>query len=313
MILTMSPILAAFCSSWAWKRFERRTTFLYRAVRLDRVDLDDDRLVALVRDDRAEALLAPAELALGLRDPDDRLALGRLLALDAALLRARAKRARQVLALRLRAGLRCGRGSGLGGSSGLPRRRAPRRRAPRHGLASASATGSSATGSSATGSPRPRAPRQRARAPPRRRAPRPQAPRRPAPQPRRSSTTGSGSLSATGSSTGSLLGHRLLSHGLLDDGLRLSLGHGLLGRSLLGHRLVDGSGLLDDVRRLDNRLLDGRLLGLLLLGCCLLLSHYVFPSRSRSRRTVRMRAISRFAGAAGHCCRARRSRTGSGG
>src|SRR5262245_30766991 len=31
-------------------------------------DLDDDRLVALVRDDDAPALLAPAELGLGLRD-----------------------------------------------------------------------------------------------------------------------------------------------------------------------------------------------------------------------------------------------------
>src|SRR5918995_948622 len=47
-------------------------------------DLDDDRLVALVRNDRAETLLAAAELVLGLREAHDRLALSRLLALDAA-------------------------------------------------------------------------------------------------------------------------------------------------------------------------------------------------------------------------------------
>src|SRR5688500_13138045 len=91
---------------------------LVAAVGLDRVDLDDDRLVALVRDDRAETLLAAAELVLGLREADDRLALGRLLALDAALLRARAQSAGEVLALRLRTGLRRGlggRGRDLGG------------------------------------------------------------------------------------------------------------------------------------------------------------------------------------------------------
>src|SRR5829696_10463714 len=77
-------------------------------VRLDRVDLDHDRLVALVRDDRALALLAAAELLLGPRDARDRLPLGGLLALDAALLRT--ERTRQPLALRLRAGLRRGRG-----------------------------------------------------------------------------------------------------------------------------------------------------------------------------------------------------------
>src|SRR5688500_12356852 len=90
---------------------------LVARVGLDRVDLDHDRLVALVRNDGAEPLLAAAELALGLRQADDRLAFRRLLALDATLLRARTERARQALALRLRAGLRGG-GGGLGGGLG---------------------------------------------------------------------------------------------------------------------------------------------------------------------------------------------------
>src|SRR6478672_5591321 len=63
---------------------------------LDHVDLDDDRLVALVGDDDAAALLAPAELVVRLREADDRLAGRRLLAHD---LRARAAlRARNVTA-----------------------------------------------------------------------------------------------------------------------------------------------------------------------------------------------------------------------
>src|ERR687898_2658468 len=86
-------------------------------VGLDRVDLDDDRLVALVGDDGALALLAAAELLLGLRQARDRPALGRLLALNPALLRA--QRARETLALGLRPGL--GRGSRRRGSRGLGR------------------------------------------------------------------------------------------------------------------------------------------------------------------------------------------------
>src|SRR6478672_3628070 len=49
---------------------------------LDHVDLDDDRLVALVGDDDAAPLRTPAALALGLLGPRDRLALLRLLAHD---------------------------------------------------------------------------------------------------------------------------------------------------------------------------------------------------------------------------------------
>src|SRR6478672_7503368 len=65
---------------------------------LDHVDLDDDRLVALVGDDAA-ALLAPAELGLRLRRAGDRLAARRPLAHG---LRARtALRARDVLPRRL--------------------------------------------------------------------------------------------------------------------------------------------------------------------------------------------------------------------
>src|SRR5207244_7343326 len=54
---------------------------LVAGVGLDRVDLDDDRLVHPARDDDAAPLLAAAALALGLRQPDDRLPLLRLLAL----------------------------------------------------------------------------------------------------------------------------------------------------------------------------------------------------------------------------------------
>ena len=65
---------AAFASSCAWNLRVRRTTFLYLRVRLRHVDLDDDRLVALVGDDDAAPLLAPAELGLRLRQARDRLA-----------------------------------------------------------------------------------------------------------------------------------------------------------------------------------------------------------------------------------------------
>src|SRR5689334_20489364 len=49
-------------------------------VALDHVDLDDDRLVALVGDDDAAPLLAPPPLGLGLLGTGDRLARRRLLA-----------------------------------------------------------------------------------------------------------------------------------------------------------------------------------------------------------------------------------------
>src|SRR5262245_8707792 len=49
-------------------------------VRLDRVDANDDRLVHRGRDDNAAALLVATALALGLRQPRDRLALRGLLA-----------------------------------------------------------------------------------------------------------------------------------------------------------------------------------------------------------------------------------------
>src|SRR6266545_3589197 len=52
---------------------------LVARVRLDRVDLDDDRLVHRAGDDDAAALLAAAALGLRLRCPRDRLALGRAL------------------------------------------------------------------------------------------------------------------------------------------------------------------------------------------------------------------------------------------
>src|ERR671918_2620609 len=66
-------------------------------VRLDRVDADDDRLVARGADDGALALLAPAALVLGLLEPHDRLAL--LRRLEPALWALAAKRAREALLL----------------------------------------------------------------------------------------------------------------------------------------------------------------------------------------------------------------------
>src|SRR5439155_1187145 len=71
-------------------------------VGLDHLDLDDDRLVHRVRDDDAAALLTAARLALRLRQADDRLALGRRLALGSPGLGA--QRARQTLLLALRLG-----------------------------------------------------------------------------------------------------------------------------------------------------------------------------------------------------------------
>src|SRR5918994_6945037 len=54
---------------------------LVARVRLHDVDADDDRLVHRRRDDDAAALLTPAALVFGLRQPGDRLPLGRLLPL----------------------------------------------------------------------------------------------------------------------------------------------------------------------------------------------------------------------------------------
>src|SRR5262249_29012950 len=72
---------------------------LVARVRLDRVDLDDDRLVHRVRDDDAAALLPAAAFGLRLRRARDRLPLGGALPLR---LRVRvALRARQALALLL--------------------------------------------------------------------------------------------------------------------------------------------------------------------------------------------------------------------
>src|SRR5256885_557551 len=78
-------------------------------VRLHRVDADDDRLVHRARDDDTAALLAAAAIALGLRQPRDRLPLGRALAPRLRMLVA--LHARQALALLLR--------PGNGGSGGL--------------------------------------------------------------------------------------------------------------------------------------------------------------------------------------------------
>src|SRR5256884_7888500 len=50
---------------------------LVSGMRLDRLDTDDDRLVHRIGDDDAAALLAAAARVLGLRQPHDRLPLGR--------------------------------------------------------------------------------------------------------------------------------------------------------------------------------------------------------------------------------------------
>src|SRR5215212_728352 len=76
---------------------------LVARMRLDRVDLDDDRLVARVGDDDAAPLLAAAALGLRLRQARDRLSLR--WALPGRLRTLAALRARQPLALPLRLGL----------------------------------------------------------------------------------------------------------------------------------------------------------------------------------------------------------------
>ena len=101
---TVSPTPAVFASSCAWNLTVAADDLLVLRVALDHVDLDDDRLVALVGDDDAAALLAPAELGLRLLGARDRLARRRLLAHG---LRARAARgARDVLARALLLGRR---------------------------------------------------------------------------------------------------------------------------------------------------------------------------------------------------------------
>src|SRR5215210_9530226 len=85
---------------------------LVARVRLDRVDLDHDRLVHRARNDDAAALLAPAALVLGRRLADDRAPFGGTLALRLRVLVA--LRARQALALRLVLGRLRGRLGRLG-------------------------------------------------------------------------------------------------------------------------------------------------------------------------------------------------------
>ena len=55
---TTSPTFAEFCSSWAWNFDGAPDDLLVPRVRLDHVDLHDDRLVHRARDDDAAALLA---------------------------------------------------------------------------------------------------------------------------------------------------------------------------------------------------------------------------------------------------------------
>src|SRR5213593_3382155 len=88
-------------------------------VQLRHVDLDDDRLLALVGDDDAAPLLAVRRRRLGLGRASDRLALGRLLARRLRVLVALG--ARQALAFRLRArdGRWCRGSLGLRRSLGL--------------------------------------------------------------------------------------------------------------------------------------------------------------------------------------------------
>src|SRR5437868_12113978 len=79
---------------------------LVLAVRLHRIDPDDDRLVHAARDDHAAAFLAPATRVLGLGRPRDRLALGRPLARRLRV--AVTQRAREALSLLGRGRLGCG-------------------------------------------------------------------------------------------------------------------------------------------------------------------------------------------------------------
>src|SRR5215213_3158367 len=250
---------------------------LVARMRLDGLHLDDDRLVHRARDDDAAPLLAATAIGLGLRRPRDRLALGGTLARRFRPLTAQRARDALLLALRLRPG------RGLDGGGGLLGGRLFGHRLLGDGLLGHGLLGGRLLG---------------------------------------------GRLLGDG-----LLGRRFLGHGLLGGRLRsrrlLSgrrLGYRLLVGSSLRHRL-GGCGLLVLGRGgLGGRLFDGRLLlrlrlcaralrllgrlgrrslGLRLLRLSLLnlfvlvgvfLRHYLVPSvLSRSLRTVRMRAISRFA------------------
>src|SRR5439155_5274704 len=80
---------------------------LVPGMRLDRVDLDDDRLVHRAGDDDASTLLSAPTLGFGLRSARDRLALGRLLTAWPRTLPAFSTRNVLALLLRLRS-LYCG-------------------------------------------------------------------------------------------------------------------------------------------------------------------------------------------------------------
>src|SRR5215211_6078909 len=234
---------------------------LVARMRLDGLHLDDDRLVHRARDDDAAPLLAATAIGLGLRRPRDRFALGGTLARRFRPLTAQRARDALLLALRLRPG------RGLDGGGGLLG----------HGLLGGRLLGGRLLGDGLLG--------------------------------RRFLGHGllGGRLRSRRLVSGRPLGHRLL----VGSSLRHRLGGcGLLvlGRGGLGGRLFDGRLLLRlglcaralrllgrlGRRSLGLRLLRLRLLNLFVLG--VFLRHYLVPSvLSRSLRTVRMRAISRFA------------------
>ena len=140
---TTSPTFASFVSSCAWNVVERRTTFLYFAVRLEHVDLDHDRLVHRARDHGALALLAAAALVLGLLEPHDRLPRRRLLAASAFVrFGRRARGSRFFFGFGPDCGAGCGAASGPSGSAAASV-------LDGSSAAAASATGSAAAGSSA--------------------------------------------------------------------------------------------------------------------------------------------------------------------
>ena len=204
MMRTTSPIPAAFPSSWACSLLRAADDLLVLGVDPDRLDLDDDRLVALVGDDDAAALLAAAGLGLRLR------ACGRSASASAGASRSgfeclwRSARGSRLRFLRGSARLgRRRRGRSAAGARGSAGPARPRRRAlggGRLGLCSAPLGGrlvgsrllggssASAAASSAAGSLGPRQP-----------------------------------ASASGSVLGLGLGRRLLGHGLLGLGLVLGL------------------------------------------------------------------------------------------
>src|SRR5215218_2500742 len=244
---------------------------LVARMRLDGLHLDDDRLVHRARDDDAAPLLAATAIGLGLRRPRDRLALGGTLARRFRPLTAQRARDALLLALRLRPG------RGLDGGGELLGGRLFGHRLLGDGLLGHGLLGGRLLGDGLLG--------------------------------RRFLGHGllGGRLRSRRLLSGRLLGHRLL----VGSSLRHRLGGcGLLvlGRGGLGGRLFDGRLLLRLglcaralrlLGRLGRRSLGLRLLRLSLLNLFVLgvfLRHYLVPSvLSRSLRTVRMRAISRFA------------------